>query len=140
MAKIKVNFESVTDNSIPVDADTYSVLIKKADYKEGKTKGDFGFISAQFEITQGQNAGRMLFNNFTLDPTPTERGSAKNFMLYNLCKACGLAKTPADLDEVDTDDLINKEIAAIVEVVDTTDADGNEIKRNRIKTFKPLPN
>ena len=139
--QVKVDMSKVVDNSIPLDPDTYTCLIKKAVFTLPKgaeidSKGNLAslptdpktgdtvwpWVQLMAEITMGPMAGRSIFGRLTTNPDQTTNGSSKNYLLYGLCKVLGLADSPSELNldidpkTMDCNDLVNKAVNVVTTI------------------------
>ena len=83
------NKESMNDFSA-LPAGEYTAVIIKSQYKETKAKTGH-YLQLQFKVIEGEQKGRMLFENLNLDnPNPIAVEIA-NKELNSICQACGKA-------------------------------------------------
>ena len=104
MPKIGVNLNEVEDVSKPIPAGQYVVRILKAEKATGSESGE-EYIHWEVEIVEGENKGRHLFFNTSLQPKA----------LWNVKKLLEVAKVVINKDgSFNTEDAIGAEFTAVV--------------------------
>jgi len=115
----------------PIPSGTYQLAIENVEQK--KTRNNDDMLSTQFQIINDPEfTGRKVFENFVLN----EKGLFK-FKQFALSAGLEIA------DEFATEDLLNVECTAVVDIEPARDAngpkldkDGEPIYRNVIKYFE----
>lgn len=126
----------------PLTEGRYSVVLQKLEEKPTK-KGNGAYLDATFEVAEGDNKGRLIFERFMIDHPSAKVVEIGKDRINKFLKAVGLPNGLADL-EGDTNrvaEFANKLVIANVKIeegTEYTDANGN-VKlgkdRNKITSF-----
>lgn len=105
MPRIDLDLSDVKDFA-PIPDDTYPATINEiSEVKQGpKSK----YVTATFEINDGEFAGRKLFRNYPIS------GAGAGFFTEMVNKATGVELSPGELTSYDTDDLIGAHLQIVV--------------------------
>jgi len=109
----------------PLPAGDYTLKAIEAEEKN-TSKGDGSYIKVKFEVTEGEYAGRLVWNNFNINNPSEKAQNIGRQQLVAWATACG--KPDAD----DTDKLIEKPFMCTLAIEKGT---GSYADSNRIKAF-----
>lgn len=148
MAKLNIEQVEVADipemnDFSPLPAGDYTVMVTESELKE-TSKKDGNMLVLKLEVQDGQYQGRTLFTRLNIDNPNAKTVEIAFKELGSICRAIGLAKTPADSEL-----LHNKRMIAVVEVEAARDYDKVDPEtgvstrvtgkpQNRIKKYLPL--
>lgn len=137
MTNARLSF-NITDEDVagksfePVPADWYDVTIDNVEEAESKS-----------EKNNGKPMYVVYFKSLDERFNGTQRTHAclwyeARFTIIDLMKATGFKVEAGELSIPDADEFIGKELAIKLTVEDYTNKDGEEAKRNNVKSFRAL--
>ena len=121
-SEVEVNAPAEYD---PIPEGEYTLKALEAEEKE-TSKRDGSYIKVKYEVTKGEYAGRLLWQNFNINNPSEKAQRIGRQQLVAWATACG--KPDAD----DTDKLLDKPFRASVSIEKGT---GGYKDSNRIKAF-----
>jgi hypothetical protein len=125
MAILNHNFNDVPDKVEPITHGTYRFAIKGVELSPAKSGNGDNLILKLQVIEEGKFRGRLITDYIFLN----EIGLIKT---KNLAKSAGITAGDQGLD---TMDLLEKEVSAVVGTRNFTDSDGVEQEGNTIKKY-----